>query len=211
MSQSFIRTPFEDIDRQREAVSFGMWVFLVSEMLLFAGLFAGYAIYRGIYANDFLAGARHCDIVFGTINTALLMSSSLTFAIASRAAKADFGKVALRLLLATLLLGLIFLVVKGFEYSEDISRHLLPGTDFALRGKGAQIFFSFYWLMTSVHALHVTGGLIAILRLIVNGKQNPAWLKGSSSVEATALFWHLVDVIWVILYPLLYLSGRAHG
>jgi cytochrome c oxidase subunit 3 len=211
MSNAVPHKPFENLERQHMAVSFGMWVFLISEILLFAGLFAGYSVYRGLYPQGFLAAGRETDIVYGTINTAILMTSSLTLAVAGRAARADFGRMARRLLIVTFLLGLSFLVLKGFEYREDIAKHLLPGPDFPLAQPGAQIFFSYYWIMTGVHAVHVTCGLIALLRLIVVSRNNLAWLSGSASEDATALYWHLVDIIWIVLYPLLYLVGRSHG
>ena len=211
MSDAFLRPPFGNLARQHQAVSFAMWVFLVSEVLLFAGLFAGYSIYRSLYPQGFLAAGRETDIVYGTINTAILMTSSLTIAVAGRAARADFGRMAWHLLIATFALGVFFLILKGFEYREDVEKHLLPGPDFALSLPGAQIFFSYYWIMTGVHAVHVTCGLIAVFRLVVASRRNFAWLSGSASEDATALYWHLVDVIWIVLYPLLYLGGRAHG
>ncbi|HWE07639.1 MAG TPA: cytochrome c oxidase subunit 3 [Rhizomicrobium sp.] len=211
MSDAFLRPPFANLTRQHQAVSFGMWIFLVSEILLFSGLFAGYATYRGLYPQGFLAAGRETSIIYGTANTAILMTSSFTIAVAGRAARADFGRMSRRLLIATFLLGLLFLVLKGFEYREDIEKHLVPGSHFALPQIGAQLFFSFYWIMTGVHALHVSGGLAAVLRLIVASRRDPRWLSGSASEDATALYWHLVDVIWIVLYPLLYLAGRAHG
>lgn len=212
MSNAFIKPPFENIARQHLAVSFGMWVFLVSEVLLFSGLFAGYSVYRNLYSQGFLAAGRETSIIYGTVNTAILLTSSLTIAVAGRAAKAGFGQVAWCLLVATMALGISFLVVKGFEYREDIAKHLIPGAGFPLDQPGAQLFFSYYWVMTGVHAMHVTGGLAAVGRLVVTSWRNPAWLSGSGSEEATALYWHLVDVIWIVLYPLLYLAGRAaHG
>jgi cytochrome c oxidase subunit 3 len=209
--RAFLQEPFEDISRQHEAVSFGMWVFLVSEVLLFAGLFAGYGIYRLLYGDAFVAAARQTDILYGTVNTALLMTSSLAIAISGRAARAEFYRLSYVLLITTFCLGAIFLVIKGFEYAEDIEKHLLPGAGPESSAAGAQQFFTFYWVMTGVHALHVTAGLIALSRLMVNGARNLRWLAGSASEEATALYWHLVDVIWIVLYPLLYLVGRSHG
>lgn len=212
MSESaFLKPPWPSIERQHAAATFGIWVFLASEVLLFSGLFAGYSIYRGLYPAGFLAAGRQTDLIFGTVNTFLLMTSSFTIAVAGRAAQAKLFRLARILLAATFLLGLLFLVLKGFEYREDIARHLVPGPGFALAAGGAQLFFSFYWVMTGLHACHVTGGLAAIMRLLIASRRAPAWLAGSSSQEATALYWHLVDVIWVVLYPLLYLTGRAHG
>ena len=211
MSDAFLRPPFENLSRQHQAVAFGTWLFLIGEILLFSGLFAGYSVYRDLYPQGFLAAGRETDIVYGTINTAILMTSSLTIAVAGRAARADFGRLAQRLLIVTFLLGFTFLVLKGFEYREDIEKHLFPGAGFALTQPGAQLFFSYYWVMTGVHAVHVTCGLIAVLRLVIASRKNFAWLSGSASEDATALYWHLVDVIWIVLYPLLYLTGRAHG
>ncbi len=203
--------PFPSRARHHRAVSFGMWVFLASEILLFSGLFAGYAVYRGLYPTGFLAASRQTDIILGTTNTAVMMTSSLLIAVAGGALAAGQAVLARRLLMATFLLGTIFLVVKGFEYREDIAKHLLPGPGFALTEAGAPLFFSLYWVMTGIHSVHVTGGLVAVGRLIVMACREPASLSESAAEEATALYWHLVDVIWIVLYPLLYLSGRADG
>lgn len=189
-----------------------MWAFLVSEILLFAGLFAGYSVYRGLHQAGFLAAGRETDFVYGTANTAIIMTSSLAIALSGRAAEIRHERLARNLLMVTVALGTIFLIVKGFEYHDDIEKHLVPGANFALTEDGAELFFSFYWMMTGVHAVHVTAGLIAVTRLIVASRKDVAWLCGSGSREATALYWHLVDVIWIVLYPLLYLTGRAgHG
>lgn len=207
----FLRPPWENLARQHQAVSFGMWVFLVSEILLFAGLFAGYAVYRHLYPAGFAAAAAQTDIVYGTVNTAMLMTSSLFMALAGRLARARMQRLARRCILVTLALGAAFLVLKGVEYRDDIVKHLVPGPRFAIAAQGAALFFSFYWVMTGIHAAHVTGGLAAITRLLIASREEPRWLSGRGSEEATALYWHLVDVIWVVLYPLLYLGGRAHG
>lgn len=208
---AYQREPWDNIRRQRQAALFGMWAFLGSEILLFAGLFAGYAVYRGLYPEGFLAGARETDIVYGTANTAIMMTSSLALATAGRAAEAGMSLLSRRLIIVTILLGTAFLVVKGFEYGDDIARHLVPGPQFPIAERGAALFFSFYWIMTGIHAVHVTGGLVALLRLVMASRRDPAWLSGSAAEEATALYWHLVDAIWVVLFPLLYLSGRTHG
>jgi cytochrome c oxidase subunit 3 len=209
--ESFLRPPWNALERQHQAVKFGMWLFLASEVLLFAGLFAGYSVYRSLYPAGFLAAGRHTDIVFGTVNTALLMTSSFTLAAAGNATRSGLLFLARALLWGTIALGLLFLVLKGFEYREDIAKGLFPGPTFPLAEPGAALFFSFYWIMTGVHAVHVTGGLIALTRLQVASHDASGWLAGSSSEEATALYWHLVDVIWIVLYPILYLGGRAHG
>jgi cytochrome c oxidase subunit 3 len=212
MSESaFLRPPWKNIERQHQAVTLGIWTFLVSEVLLFAGLFAAYSVYRILYPEGFLAAGRETDIVFGTVNTFVLMTSSLTMAVSGRAVQAHLFRVGQMFLAATLLLGVLFLILKGFEYREDVFKHLVPGPQFPFAEPGAQLFSSFYWLMTGLHACHVTGGLIAVFRLLVASRRDARWLAGSGSQEATALYWHLVDVIWIILYPLLYLVGRVHG
>ena len=212
MSRSaYLRPPWTDLERQRQAAMLGMWIFLGSEVLLFSGLFAGYGVYRGLYPQGFLAAGRHTDIVLGTVNTALLMTSSGTIATAGRAARAGWQRLAWWLLIATFALGALFLALKGLEYHKDIADHLVPGKTFAIAVPGAQLFFCFYWIMTGIHALHVSGGLAGVARLIVTSRKDLAWLAGGGSEEATALYWHLVDIIWIILYPLLYLVGRAHG
>lgn len=207
----FLRPPWENLARQHQAVAFGMWVFLISEILLFAGLFAGYSVYRHLYPAGFAAAGAHTDIVYGTVNTAILMTSSLFIALAGGFARARLQRLAKLCILVTLALGATFLVVKGFEYRQDIEEHLVPGPGFAIAAQGAALFFSFYWIMTGVHAVHVTCGLAAITRLLIASREQPLWLSGSGSEEATALYWHLVDVIWIVLYPLLYLGGRTHG
>jgi cytochrome c oxidase subunit 3 len=207
----FLKAPWKNLNRQHQAVTLGLWVFLASEVLLFSGLFAGYSVYRGLYPDGFLAAGRQTDIVYGTVNTFVLITSSLTIAASGRAAQFEAFRLARALLSITFLLGTLFLVLKGFEYSEDIRKHLIPGADFPVPQLGAQLFFSFYWVMTGLHACHVTGGLAAVLRLLIASRHDSRWLAGSGSQEATALYWHLVDVIWIILYPLLYLAGRAHG
>jgi cytochrome c oxidase subunit III len=207
----FLRPPWSNLHRQHQAVLLGMWMFLGSEVLLFAGLFAGYTVYRGLYTTGFLAAGRETNIVFGTANTAIMLTSSFFIAVAGRAARAGRRDLAYRLLIVTLALGALFLILKGFEYRDDIEKHLVPGPGFALPQRGAMLFFSFYWIMTGIHALHVTGGLVAVSRLVIRAARDRQWLSGSIAEEATALYWHLVDVIWIILYPLLYLAGRAHG
>jgi cytochrome c oxidase subunit 3 len=174
-------------------------------------LFAVYAVYRHLYPAGFAAASVRTDIVYGTVNTAILMTSSLAVALAGGCARARMHILARRCLLITVALGVAFLIVKGLEYHDDIAKHLVPGPDFAIPDPGAALFFALYWVMTGVHAVHVSGGLAAITRLLVVSRDDARFLSGSASEEATALYWHLVDVIWVVLYPLLYLGGRAHG
>jgi cytochrome c oxidase subunit 3 len=203
-----LREPWPTLQRQEEGVSFGVWVFLASEALFFGGLFLSYLVYRNIYPEPFHIASRETDVSYGTLNTAILMTSSLTMALAARAAAAKLRRMALWCLAATLALGAAFLVVKGLEYREDIVKHLLPGPDFALSPPATQLFFALYWIMTGVHAIHLSVGMGIVFATWWSLKRRRLPLQ-TPRLEAVALYWHLVDIVWVILLPLLYLIGRA--
>jgi cytochrome c oxidase subunit 3 len=206
-----LREPWESFERQRGAGKFGIWVFLASEVLFFGALMLTYTVCRIEHLDAFAAAARETNIWFGTINTAILLTSSLTMAMASQAAAAgaNFRRLILWCLVATAALGLAFMVVKGFEYKEDIDKHLVPGAQFALKQTGAQLFYGLYWLITGVHAVHLTIGIVMVLRLALLGALDKLQLDENPEIEVTALYWHLVDIIWIFLYPLIYLPGRV--
>jgi cytochrome c oxidase subunit 3 len=204
---ALLHEPWPDRERQRQAYGFGLWLFLATEVLFFAGLLFAYAVVRATHAPPVAEAARHADVVFGTANTAILMTSSLSMAIADRAVGAGRDRLALWGLLATLALGLAFLGVKGFEYAKDLREGLLPGPGFALGASPAVLFWGFYWVATGVHAVHVSAGLALIVRLILFARRR-SLQPHRNSVETTTLYWHLVDVVWVVLYPLIYLVGR---
>lgn len=210
-ASALLREPWERLERQQQAGTFGIWVFLASETLFFGALLLTYAVCRVEHPEAFAAAGRESNIWFGTINTAILLTSSLTMAVASQAA-AQNGR-ARRLILIclgiTAALGLAFIIVKGFEYKEDIDKHLVPGMDFALRQPAAQLFYGLYWLVTGVHAIHLTIGIALVVRLVLLGATGRISLRRNPELEVTALYWHLVDVVWIFLYPLIYLPGRA--
>ena len=156
MSAAALREPWTRLSRQREAATFGMWVFLTSELLFFSGMILIYAACRYLHPAGFLAGARETNVWFGTINTMALLTSSFTMAVAAQAGDARLRRLAIICLAATAALGLAFLTIKGFEYREDIQHHLLPGADFAIAAPGAELFFSIYWVMTGVHGIHLS-------------------------------------------------------
>jgi cytochrome c oxidase subunit 3 len=208
MSVGALREPWTRLSRQREAATFGMWVFLTSELLFFSGMILVYSACRYLYSTGFLAAARETNVWFGTVNTMVLLTSSFAMAIAAQAGDAKLRRLALSGLAATVVLGLAFLTIKGFEYREDIEKHLLPGPDFGIAERGAQLFFSVYWVMTMVHAFHLTIGIVLVGRLIFETSRRELPLS-SPEIQATALYWHLVDIIWIVLYPLLYLAGRS--
>lgn len=203
-----LHEPWPSLERQREGVSFGVWTFLASEALFFGGLFLAYAIYRNLYPAAFHTAAQETDVFYGTLNTAILLTSSLTMAVANRAADESFRRMTLWCLVATATLGLAFLVTKGFEYHDDIVKGMVPGPYFPLHPAPTQIFWAFYWVATGVHAIHLTIGIgvVGVATTLLYRERLP--LDGST-FEGIALYWHLVDIIWIVLLPLLYLIGRA--
>jgi cytochrome c oxidase subunit III len=204
---------FESLDQQKEAATLGMWVFLVTEVLFFGGLFAGYAIYRTWYPDAFAAASRELDIVLGSINTVVLITSSLTMALAVHAAQTGERRLVLWLLLATMALGATFLGIKGVEYYHKFAEHHVPGPAFSFEPEyfsQAQIFFSFYFMMTGLHALHMVIGLGIMLVMLWWTWNGTITFDYANPIEISGLYWHFVDIVWIFLFPLLYLIGR-HG
>ena len=201
-----LNEPWATEQRQQVATHFGVWAFLATETLFFGAIFVFYALSRWSHPAGFFAGARETDVLLGSINTAVLLTSSLTMAIAERATRQGLVGLARAMLWATIALGLCFLVVKGFEYRSDIDKHLLPGNDFPIAATGAAQFWAFYWAVTVVHACHLTIGLGIVGRLLAIPRATLA--RRWTTAEGSALYWHLVDIVWVFLYPLLYLVGR---
>jgi cytochrome c oxidase subunit III len=202
---------FDDVAQQYEAASLGMWVFLLTEIMFFGGLFTGYTVYRTSYPLAFAEGSHHLDIMLGGINTAVLIGSSLTMALAVHSAQVGERQALTRFLLFTILLGLVFLGIKGLEYAHKFEEHLVPGREFVAEGPHAaqiQLFFGFYFSMTGMHALHMIIG-IGILGVLArqawHGRFSPAYF---TPVELSGLYWHFVDIVWIFLFPLLYLLGR---
>ena len=208
MMPAVLREPWMDIERQREAATFAMWLFIATEILFFGGVFTAYGVYRTLHSAEFLAGARETTIAYGAVNTAVLLTSSFFMAIGAKAARAGMAAVAGNSFLMTAGLGVLFLIVKGFEYRDDIARHLVPDPSFALQGDGAEIFWTFYWVTTLIHALHLLIGIGAVLRLYTR-RHSETWLKESAAPEVTGLYWHFVDIVWIFLFPLLYLASRT--
>jgi cytochrome c oxidase subunit 3 len=206
-----LKEPWEYFERQRETGTFGIWVFLASEVLFFGALILTYTACRLENVDAFAAAGRETDIWYGTVNTGILLTSSLTMAVAAQAAASEegFRRLILGCLVATAALGFAFLIVKGFEYKEDIDKHLVPGAQFALEESAAQLFFALYWIVTAVHGIHLTIGIVMVSRLALVGYLKRQPLEASPEIEVTALYWHLVDIVWIFLYPLIYLPGRA--
>lgn len=203
---------FDDMEQQFEASTLGMWVFLITEIMFFGGLFAGYAVYRWKYPAAFDAGSLHLDVRFGAINTAVLICSSLTMAMAVRAAQFGKREALCVFLILTMLLGSVFLGIKAYEYNHKYHEHLIPGVNFQYEGslgQQVQLFFIFYFVMTGMHALHMVIGAGIMSVLLVK-----AWRRRFSPdyfgpVDIGGLYWHFVDIVWIYLFPLLYLLGRG--
>jgi heme/copper-type cytochrome/quinol oxidase subunit 3 len=203
-----LREPWPNLRLQREGVGLGMWIFLASEILFFGGLFCSYAVYRSFNDEAFRIAGQHTQTVYGSINTALLLTSSLTMTVALRAATIELRKLTLIFLAATAALGLAFLVSKGLEYREDLKQQLFPGPQFPLSPPATQMFWGFYWVMTGIHAVHLSAGIALVLGVFALFKRNIIPVQGST-MEGVAIYWHFVDSVWLVLFPLLYLAGRS--
>ena len=201
---------FENLGEQKEASSLGMWLFIAQEVMFFGGMFLAYTVYRNLYPAAFAEASHHLDWKLGGINTAVLILSSLTMALAVRAAALGNRKQIVLFLIATVVLGSIFLGVKVVEYGDKFEHHLVPGAHFQFPGpnaRPAQIFYSLYFAMTGLHALHMIIGipiLLVLAWLAHRGRYTPAY---HTPVEMTGLYWHFVDIVWIFLFPLLYLVG----
>jgi cytochrome c oxidase subunit III len=203
-----LQEPWPDLRLQREGVGLGMWFFLASEVLFFAALFCTYAIYRSFNAEAFLVAISHTKIIYGSINTVLLLTSSLAMTVALRAATAQIRRLTLLCLAITAILGLAFLVVKGLEYRSDLEEHLVPGPNFPLTPPATEIFWGLYWTMTGIHAVHLSAGVGVVLVVMTLFQRRIIPVQGST-MEGVAIYWHFVDSVWLFLYPLLYLAGRS--
>jgi len=229
---------FDHVEQQREASTFGMWIFLVTEVMFFGGLFLAYTVYRWAHPEAFIVGSHLLDIGLGGFNTVVLLASSLTMAMAVHSAQTGKQKLIAIWLTATIALGLVFLGVKVVEYGAKIEHHLVPGPNFHLdpghvpHGEAhaaateggavhnytqalqtadprhVQLFFSLYFTMTGMHAIHMIIGIgimSVLLFMNMKGKFTPDYYN---PVEISGLYWHFVDIVWIFLFPLLYLIGR---
>lgn len=205
---------FDTLEQQYESARLGMWAFLLTEVMMFGGLFLGYIVYRTQYPMAFAEASNHLDVWLGGINTVVLIVSSLTMALAVHAAQEGRRSGILKYLVLTLLLGGVFLGIKVVEYSHKFHDHLVPGALFQWHGAAdpghVQLFYGFYFVMTGLHAIHmiIGGGLLVwLMRLTVKNRFSAAYY---TPVEMFGLYWHFVDIVWIFLFPLLYLIGRHY-
>jgi len=237
--------------QQQEASTFGMWVFLLTEIMMFGGLIVAYMIYRtNFYYDAFVAGSSSIDVTWGFVNTLVLIASSLTMALAVYAAQKGIRRFQQLFIILTMILGTAFLVIKGIEYHAKYVEHHIPGGIFgtfnavknypgqeeniadtvakekervdklspeAARNaaeriaKQTEIFFCFYFAMTGLHALHMIIGLVLMAWLLVRVSRERFGPEYFTPVELSGLYWHFVDIVWIFLFPLLYLINRTHG
>jgi len=240
-----LRHHFADVEQQRNAASLGMWWFLGTEIMFFGGMFCGYLIYRRIYFPEFAVASRSISLFWGTLNTAVLICSSLTVAMAVRAAQLGKRQLQVKLLLATLFFGIVFLGVKAKEWTDKYKEHHIPTfSEYnAISGEGnlidghdellgldklkndpakyqqrkaeiqqrTKIFFSLYFALTGMHAIHmiVGVGIFAVITFMAwKGRFTPEY---HTPLEIAGLYWHFVDIVWIYLFPLLYLIDRRPG
>jgi cytochrome c oxidase subunit 3 len=204
---------FDSADTQFDAAKLGIWLFLVTEVLLFGGMFCAFAIFRSWYLPAFIEGHKELNWKLGALNTVFLITSSLTMALGVRSAQVNKKGQTVGYLAATIALACCFLVVKYFEYAAKFEHHLLPGKYFAplaelhMHHKETALFFTVYFMMTGTHGLHVLIGIGLILWVLLRARKGEFSQRYYAPVEGVGLYWHLVDLIWIYLFPLLYLVG----
>jgi cytochrome c oxidase subunit 3 len=206
-----LRHHFGSLTAQKEASSLGMWIFLATEVLFFGGMFTAYAIYRSTYRAAFEGASNLLDIRLGAVNTGVLILSSLTMALAVWAASRGKKNRIVAFLAATMLLGTVFLGIKVVEYAEKFQRHEVPGPNFVVPHglpRQSEMFFSLYFCMTGLHALHMIVGIGLLSWLVAKARRGAFTERYNTPVEMVGLYWHFVDIVWIFLFPLLYLLGR---
>ena len=213
IAQPELKHHFDDPAQQRESSTLGMWIFLATEIMFFGGMFCSYTVYRNAYPAAFASTSHFMNVTIGAINTGVLICSSLTMALAVRAAQINQKKALIWLLVATLLLGCVFLGLKGMEYHEKWLDHHVPGPNFyyaeAEYARQAEILFYLYFAMTGLHAVHMIVGGGLLITLIVMASRNRFSAAWYTPVDMIGLYWHFVDIVWIFLFPLLYLIGRT--
>jgi cytochrome c oxidase subunit III len=215
---AILEVQFDDLEQQSEASTVGMWIFLATEVMFFGGLIGSYAVYRITAPEEIAMASRHLNVPLGCLNTVILLGSSLTMAFAVRAAQLRARRDVVRGLLLTMLLGTAFLGVKAKEYSEEFDEKLVPGWNFEvsphdaaeiaekqLNPRKIELFFVLYFFMTGLHAIHLIIGIVLVGIMAELSRRH--WFSGggATQIEVTGLYWHFIDIVWVFLYPLLYL------
>ncbi len=210
-AQHGLRHHFADMEQQRESATLGMWVFLITEIMFFGGLFAAYVVYRTTHYEAWVIGSEHMEFWIGTINTVILLCSSLLVALAVHASQVGQNRTTALYLWIASAMGVAFLVLKGIEYHAHYLEGSVPGAFWHMAvadRPSVEMFFYIYFVMTGLHALHVTIGIILLAVIgwyAAKGRYSPQY---HNPVHVSGLYWHFVDVVWIFLYPLLYLIGH---
>lgn len=214
---------FESLEQQRETETFGMWLFLATEILIFGAIFTCYTVYRLRYPHDFEAASGRLNILIGSINTVVLLSSSLTMALSVHAARVGRQQMLMTCLLLTILLGGTFLGFKALEYYEDYREELVPvlsfdpdkwtnmeGAEGPVNPQRVKLMLVFYYVMTGLHAVHMIVGMGLLVWLVIEARRGLLTPVRYMPVDVVGLYWHFVDIVWIFLLPLLYLTGTHH-
>lgn len=211
MSEAHLHFQYQDIEHQSDTALDGMWLFLAQEVLFFGGLFFAWMLNRHFHPLGYHRAAQQTDLLIGSINTMLLVTSSAVYAGGLGFIKAGDPRRLLQCSSITAVLGFTFLVLKGLEWKEDLDKHMSPRLYFGLSGPdagGAQLFWVFYWVATVLHALHMAVGIGLVLWLMRHIRKGAYSAQWHTPVEVVGVYWSFVDVVWLILYPLIYLVGR---
>ena len=211
-----LRHHFDDLTQQHEASTLGMWFFLAQEVLFFGGFLIAYVVYRLNFYDAFIEASHHQNLKLGTTNTAVLILSSFTMAMAVFSAQTGKKKLVVIFLLLTMILGCAFVGIKGVEYFEHYEHHLVPGDGFRYENPvnpdvnvaNVEMFFVLYFGLTGLHAIHMIIGVGLVIWIMIRGMRGEFSIEYYSPVEVTGLYWHFVDIVWIFLFPLLYLIGR---
>ncbi len=206
-----LRHQFDDAEQQKTASTLGMWIFLATEVMFFGGLFTAYTIYRTLYPHAFAEASHHMGVTAGAINTTVLICSSLTMALAVRSAQLSRQKATAWFIIGTMIFGIAFLGVKAYEYHEHYVEGTAPGVNWTIKGPDArqiELLFCFYFIMTGMHAFHMVVGLGLMSYLLRNTLKHRYNADYYSPVEVIGLYWHFVDIVWIFLFPMLYLIGQ---
>lgn len=207
-ANSYVAHQFDSMEQQKSSATLGMWLFLATEIMFFGGFFMAYIVYRLLYPAGFQAASEQLDVWLATVNTVFLLSSSFFVALAVHAGQLGHSKKIALYLGLTMLMALLFLGFKAYEYHHEYVEMLIPGLNFtfpAPHEKSAMIFFSLYFGMTGMHALHMIIGVAIMIVLIIMSLKNKFNAEYHNPIEIFGLYWHFVDIVWLFIWPLLYM------
>ncbi len=212
MSDTVLQPQYVDLAHQSETAELGIWGFIATEVLFLGGLFAAYSFYRYLHPAGVAEAAQHTKLVIGSANTVVLLTSSFLMSWASLAAHAGESRPCGRLMWGAAGLGVVFVILKGVEYTEEIGEHLWPGPSFALQTsepRVGEVFYFLYWLTTGIHALHLLVGIVMVAFVAWRANRGEFSLAYHAPVRVVSLYWHFVDIVWIFLFAVIYLPGRS--